>query len=114
MREKGMKIEGVPFTRTIWESLERIEHMGQAGSSWWRTIELGNLRVRMVEYSPGYASDHWCCRGHVVLVLRGEIETLLRDGRRFVTRQGESWQVSDRDGEHRSSSPGGATMFIID
>jgi quercetin dioxygenase-like cupin family protein len=109
-----MKIEGVAFTATDWDAAPRVEHKVETGSAWWRTVEAGNLRVRMVEYSPGYAADHWCSRGHVVLVLRGELETRLKDGRRFVTRAGQSWQAADGDGEHRSSSRGGATLFIVD
>jgi|GEM_PF-4387406 len=26
---------------------------------------MGNIRVRMVEYTPGYLADHWCNRGHI-------------------------------------------------
>jgi quercetin dioxygenase-like cupin family protein len=109
-----MNIEGVPFTAVDWEAVPRVEHKGDTGSAWCRTVERGNLRVRMVEYSPGYAADHWCGRGHVVLVLQGELETCLKDGRRFVTRAGQSWQVASGDGEHRSESVGGAVLFIVD
>lgn len=109
-----MRIENVPFTQPDWDAVPPVEHRGDTGSAWWRTLELGNLRVRMVEYSPGYSADHWCGRGHVVLVLEGELETRLKDGRTFVTRAGESWQVGDGDGEHRSASPKGALLFIVD
>ena len=109
-----MKIEGVAFTATDWDAVERVEHKGETGSAWWRTVEAGNLRVRMVEYSAGYAADHWCSRGHVVLVLKGELETRLKDGRVFVTRAGQSWQAGDGEGEHRSSTRGGTTLFIVD
>lgn len=43
-------------------------------------IEMGNIRVRIVEYSPGYTADHWCNKGHVLLVLEGELYTELSDG----------------------------------
>ena len=29
--------------------------------------DTGALRVRMVEYSPGYLADHWCAKGHILL-----------------------------------------------
>ena len=32
----------------------------------WRTLEIGDIRVRIVEYSPGYLADHWCDRGHIL------------------------------------------------
>ncbi len=109
-----MKIEGVPFQTTDWTGVPATEHPGEAGVARWRTVEQGNLRVRMVEYSPGYVADHWCERGHVILVLEGELITELRDGRSFVVGPGSSYQVADGDGAHRSRSPKGARLFIVD
>jgi hypothetical protein len=80
----------------------------------WRTIELGTVRIRMVEYSPGYVADHWCERGHVVLVLDGELVTELRDGRTFTLTPGQSYVVADHDGAHRSRTQAGARIFIVD
>jgi len=68
----------------------------------------------MVDYSPGYVADHWCERGHVILVLQGELITELRDGRQFTLGPGMSYQVGDGDGAHRSRSPQGARLFIVD
>lgn len=69
----------------------------------------------MVEYSPGYLADHWCDRGHVLFVVQGELDTELRDGRRFTLTSGMSYQVSDfGDAAHRSSTKAGATLFIVD
>jgi quercetin dioxygenase-like cupin family protein len=76
-----MKLEGIPFQTIDWSAVEPTRHPGEAGVATWRTREAGNARVRMVEYSPGYITDHWCERGHVVLVLEGELITELRDGR---------------------------------
>jgi len=81
----------------------------------WRTLDLGNLRVRMVEYSPGYVADHWCSRGHVVLVLEGELVTELKDGRRFALKRGDSYQVASDDAcPHMSRTENGASLFIVD
>ena len=33
---------------------------GDSGEALWRTLTIGDLRVRLVEYSPGYVADHWC------------------------------------------------------
>lgn len=41
-----------------------------------------------------HATD-WCERGHVVLVLAGELITELRDGRRLTLGPGLSSQVAD-------------------
>ncbi len=109
-----MKIESVPFHTTDWSKVAMTLYAGEIGTATWRTVELGNLRVRKVDYSAGYVADHWCERGHVVLVLQGELVTELRDGRRFVLGPGQSYQVADGDGAHRSSSTGGAQLFIVD
>ena len=76
-----MKMEGIPFGTTDWASIPRTEHKGTIGTACWRTANFGSIRVRMVEYSPGYEADHWCSKGHILLCLEGELETELEDGR---------------------------------
>lgn len=102
------------FSVTDWESVPRTEHPGETGKAFWKTVEAGGVRVRIVEYTPGYRADHWCDRGHVVLVLEGEIVTELKDGRKYVLRAGASYQVADNADSHRSWSKKGAKLFIID
>ena len=109
-----MKLEGITFQTTDWSGVEPTMHPGEAGVATWRTKEAGNVRVRMVDYSPGYVADHWCERGHVVLVLEGDLVTQLRDGREVVLGRGQSYVVADGDGAHRSRSPRGARLFIVD
>jgi len=110
-----MKIPALPFTVTDWAKVEPTTHAGERGQALWRTLNIGDLRVRMVEYTPGYLADHWCDRGHVLFVVAGRLETELRDGRRFTMTPGMSYQVSDfGDAAHRSSTDIGATLFIVD
>jgi len=110
-----MKIPTLAFTVTDWSKVESTRHPGEAGEAVWRTLTTGDLRVRSVEYSPGYLADHWCDRGHVLYVLEGELRTELRDGRSFTLTPGMSYQVSDfGDAAHRSSTRTGAKLFIVD
>lgn len=109
-----MKISGIPFGVTDWSGVPRTEHKGERGTSYWQTLQLGGLRVRMVEYTPGYLADHWCEKGHILLCTAGELITELKDGRRFTLRPGMSYQVADNDAPHRSSTETGATLFIVD
>jgi quercetin dioxygenase-like cupin family protein len=109
-----MKIQGIPFCVTDWETIQATEHAGASGKAYWRTLEAGNVRVRVVEYSPEYIADHWCDRGHILFVLEGELVTELRDGRKFTLKHGMSYQVADGAEAHKSSTKIGAKLFIVD
>ena len=107
-------MEAIPFHTTDWGAVEPTLRPGETGSATWRTRGVGDIRVRVVEYSPGYRADHWCRKGHVLLVLEGELETELEDGRRFLLRPGMTYQVADAHEAHRSSMRTGARLFIVD
>ena len=109
-----MKIEAISFGTTDWSAIEQSEHKGEKGAAYWKTGQFGSIRVRMVEYSPGYLADHWCSKGHILLCLEGELHTELEDGRTFVLKPGMSYQVADNAEPHRSSTEIGAKLFIVD
>ena len=109
-----MRLHDIPFGVTDWSAIAPSKHPGTTGVAHWRTQRFGEVRVRMVEYSPGYLADHWCEKGHVLLCLQGELRTELADGRVFALRPGMSYQVADGAEPHRSSSERGATLFIVD
>ena len=110
-----MKMSDIPFGTTDWSVVEKTVHKGERGEATWRTREFGGIRVRMVEYSPGYLADHWCQKGHILLVLDGQLETELADGRRVTLNPGQSYQVADDAEPHRSrTGPAGARLFIVD
>ncbi len=109
-----MDMKNIPFDTTDWSQIAPTEHKGETGMALWRTQQFGNIRVRMVEYSPGYVADHWCSKGHILLCLEGELHTELADGRQFVLTPGTSYQVADHAEPHRSSTLSGAKLFIVD
>lgn len=113
-----MEIDAFAFGITDWSEIERTEHRGETGMAYWRTQFFGQkpnqIRVRMVEYTPGYVADHWCQKGHVLLCIEGQLETLLEDGRKFVLNPGMSYQVGDNAEPHKSSTTTGAKLFIVD
>jgi hypothetical protein len=109
-----MKIENLAFTLTDWDKVEATEHPGETGKAFWRTLQFGDIRLRMVEYTHGYLADHWCSKGHILLCLKGELHTELKDGRTFVLTPGVSYQVADGAEPHRSRTETGATLFIVD
>lgn len=110
-----MKIPALPFTTTDWSLIAPTKHPGETGMALWRTLIVGDIRIRRVDYSAGYLADHWCDRGHILFVLEGTLETELKDGRRVTLTAGMSYQVSDfGDAAHRSSTETGAKLFIVD
>jgi hypothetical protein len=109
-----MRIEDVPLCTVDWQAVSPTEHSGINGKALWRTLEVGNIRVRMVEYPPGYMADHWCQRGHVLLVLEDELLTELADGTTVTLTPGMSYQVAEDASSHRSSTRTGAKLFIVD
>src|SRR5579871_4303306 len=109
-----MRIVDAAFATTDWDAVEPTLHAGETGQAIWRTLMVGDIRVRMVEYTPGYVADHWCHKGHILLVLEGELETELADGRVFRLHAGMSYQVADEAEAHRSSTTTGAKLFIVD
>ncbi len=109
-----MELLGFPFGTTDWAQIEATEHKGEKGVALWRTQQFGRIRVRMVEYTPGYLADHWCTKGHILLCLDGVLMTELKDGRTFRLDPGMSYQVADGGEPHRSSTDRGAKLFIVD
>jgi hypothetical protein len=67
-----------------------------------------------VDYSPGYKADHWCPRGHVLLVTSGELVIELSDGSAHTLRGGTGFIVGDDVGTHRARTDAGASVFLID
>lgn len=75
---------------TDWTHLSATKHPGEIGFALWKTKNFGDIRVRMVEYSPGYVADHWCSKGHVIFCLSGSIDIELKDGQRLALKEGQS------------------------
>jgi len=110
-----MKLPASRFTLIDWSEVPVTDHPAASGTSTWRTQEVGDLRLRIVEYSPGHLADHWCERGHLVHVLEGTLISELQDGRTFTLTAGMTYRVSDGgDSPHRSKTTTGAKLLIVD
>ena len=109
-----MQLSDFPFAVTDWSGIERTEHKGATGTSFWRTQNFGDVRVRIMEYTPGYLTGYWCSKGHVFFCLEGELQIELEDGRKFVLTPGMSFQVADDAERHRNSTSTGAKFFVVD
>lgn len=104
----------IPYQTIDWNNIEQAEHPGEQGTSYWRTVILEGLRLRIVTYSPGYIADHWCRKGHIVHCLEGAFTSELESGEQIHMTAGMMYIVSDEASSHRSISATGAKLLIVD
>lgn len=109
-----MQLPDHPFQLTDWNKIPAEIHKGITGTASWKTIYLGDIRIRMVEYSAGYLADHWCEKGHIIFCIDGEMTTELQDGSTHLLSKGMSYQVGDKSSSHRTSTKHGVQLFIVD
>lgn len=104
----------IPFQTIDWTHISKTEHIGETGTAYWQTLQLGSLRIRKVTYSENYVADHWCKKGHIVHCLEGEFISELEDGQNFKLTKGMTYVVSDDLSSHRSVTTKGVVLIIID
>jgi hypothetical protein len=104
----------IPFQTIDWSAIEKTEHNGESGTSYWQTIQFPGLRIRLVEYSKGYLADHWCEKGHIVHCLEGEFVSELKSGELVKLEKGGTYVVSDNLSSHRSVTEYGVKLLIVD
>lgn len=104
----------IPFQITSWSQVPVTVVNGTSGTATMRIQQLGDLRIRMIEYSANYLADHWCELGHLVFVLEGELINELKDGATTVMKAGSSYAVSDGLSSHRSRTIGPVKLLVVD
>lgn len=104
----------IPFGLIDWNKIPKEEHKGETGTSFWQTLQYDGLRIRIVEYNPGYLADHWCPKGHIVHCLKGEVLNEQENGKKQLLKQGMTYVVSDNLSSHRSVAKGKVKLLIID
>lgn len=109
-----MHLPSFPFQTLDWSTVPKEEHSGITGMAYWQIQKMNDIRVRMVEYTPGYLADHWCSKGHIILCVEGSMDTELEDGRIFTLTAGMCYFVGDNNEAHRSSTKEGCKLFIVD
>ena len=104
----------IPFQTIDWSTVPKTEHKGETGTSFWQTVQLPGLRIRMVEYTAGYLADHWCRKGHIVHCLEGEFVSESEDGSHSSLTPGMTYVVTDELSSHRSVTENEVKLLIID
>jgi quercetin dioxygenase-like cupin family protein len=109
-----MNISTFPFQIFDWTGIKKEESDGETGKVIRQIVQVGEIRIRLVEYSPNYKADHWCSKGHIIHCLEGEMNTELEDGRIMKLSTGMTYIVGDNCEAHRSSTINGCKLFIVD
>lgn len=109
-----MNLSAFSFQTLDWDTIPKEEHTGETGIAFWQTFHMNDIRIRKVEYSPGYKANHWCSKGHIILCMEGEMDTELDTGVTKKLTAGMTYFVGDNCEAHRSSTLSGCKLFIVD
>ena len=109
-----MNTQKIQYQAIDWNLIPSEEHKGEKGTSFWKLVQFDSLRIRIVEYSPGYLADHWCTKGHIVHCLEGEVISELQGKDSSFLKQGMTYIVSDDLSSHRSKTSTGCKLLIVD
>lgn len=109
-----MKPDTIPFQVIDFKNVNPTSHAGETGVAYWQTLSFQGLRIRKVEYAPGYLADHWCRLGHIIYCLEGAFTTELATGEKFQLKEGMMYIVSDDMSSHRSHTDCGVKLLIVD
>ena len=112
----AMKLTNMPEAVTDWSRVPATTIRGASGAMQEQAHQRGDVRLRLVEYGPGYLADHWCSKGHIIHVVTGVLAIEHQDGTpACMLSAGMSWHVADGEGAaHRVRSETGARVFIVD
>lgn len=97
-----------------WEKFPSEKIIGKNGFVISKTQMLGEIKVRLVEYSTDYFADHWCEKGHLIFIAEGELIIEHKDHSPCTVTKGMSYVVGDNSLAHKAKSFSGAKVFIVD
>lgn len=111
----AMKLENLPIGAIDWSCVSPVVEAGETGTAASRIQNLGDITLRVVAYSGGFAGNHWCAKGHIVYVISGNLIIEHEDGSRTALCAGMTWHTpDDQAATHRVRCESGATVFIVD
>jgi quercetin dioxygenase-like cupin family protein len=109
-----MNIPPFPFEIINWTNIPEERHDGESAYALWQVIKVGEIRIRRMQYAPGYKADHWCKKGHIIHCIEGNMTTELDDGRHMKLEKGLTYIVGDNCEAHRTYTEDGCVLFVVD
>lgn len=110
-----MKINKSAFSKIDWSNIIPTREAGSNGISFSKTVEIGSFRLTMVDYSSGFEANKWCSKGHILLVLDGEVGIKMKDGTLHLLTSDKSINLpDDLSNPHFIYSEKGGKVFMVD
>lgn len=97
-----------------WEEIQAEKIEGETGYVITRTKEIGNFKIRHNTYSADFRADHWCEKGHILLVLNGVLIIEFKDGTSVDVTKGNSYVLGDDVQVHKAITLAETEVFIVD
>jgi hypothetical protein len=110
-----MKLADFPIAAIYWASIGPVVQAGESGTATTRTRNLGEVQLRLIDYSSGYKADHWCSKGHILHVIAGNLLIEYEDDGATSLTAGMTWHAADGAlPAHRVICGSGASVLIVD
>jgi len=109
-----MKIENFNPLSFDWNNISTQQVNGETGFAIIKTQTLGEIKIRHIEYSSNYTADHWCDKGHIVFIIKGELKIEHKDNSIHYIKSGMTYLIGDNTLAHKAKSELGAIALIID
>jgi len=110
----NMTLENINPTSFNWDNIVSEKLDGETGYTIIRTQIVGTIKIRKVEYSTKYLADHWCDKGHIVIVISGQLFIEHKDTTKHLLISGSTYVVGDNSMAHKAMSTDGAIVIIVD
>lgn len=111
-----MQIDPCPFIALSFDQFTKEVMPGETDAiALFSQANAGGVRMRVVDYEPGFLLDHWCDIGHFGYVLSGVLIVELAGKPTHCLSAGEGFLVSTLgDAAHRVSTEKGARVLLLD
>lgn len=109
-----MQIDHLLPESSCWNCIPTDRADGETGFALIKKYKAAGIQIRMIIYSERYLADHWCDKGHVLIVQSGELLIEHKNNPERMLSAGSLYIVGDDSMPHRLSTAEGATVYIID
>ena len=104
----------LPLEPTDWSLVEEVRQTGASGHAICKTRRFGDVRVRLIDYTPGFVAALWCSKKHVIHCIAGSITVQMKDRPGISFQEGMSLVTEDTGPPHRLSTEIGAVLLMVD